>query len=213
MKNRACFGNISLVFSLMVFSFTGCSTTPAVKYYTLNPSFEMQRDISQSVSGDTLAIGVGPVEFPKFLDRPQIVTRKSQNRLEVSEFHRWAGSFSEDFLRVLSRNISVLLPADRVAAYPWTDQFSPTYGIQLTVEQFDGRFGGYVLLNVTWSVWNLEDANELVIKNTLIKEPVSDEDYESLVAAQSRALATLRRDIAMAIKAVSQKNGGSSGKQ
>jgi len=47
----------------------------------------MQPDISQTVSDTTLAIGVGPVEFPKFLDRPQIVTRKSQHRVEVSEFH------------------------------------------------------------------------------------------------------------------------------
>jgi uncharacterized lipoprotein YmbA len=173
----------------------------------------MQPDISQVVSGTTLAIGVGPVEFPKFLNRPQIVTRKSQHRVEVSEFHRWAGSFSEDFLRVLARNISMLLPTDRVAAYPWTDQFSPTYRIQLIVEQFDGRFGGDVVLNVTWSVWNQKDTNEPVMKHTRIKEPVSGEDYESLVAAQSLALSTLSRDIAIAIKAVSQKNGGSPGKQ
>ena len=213
MKNRACFGNIGWVFVLMVFLLAGCSTTPAVRYYTLNSFSEMQPDIPQAVSGDTLAIGVGPAEFPKFLDRPQIVTRKSQNRIEVSEFHRWAGSFSEDFLRVLAKNISMLLPADRVAAYPWTDQFSPTYRIQLTVEQFDGRFGGNVVLNVTWSVWNQKDTNELVMKHTRIKEPVSAEDYESLVAAQSRATATLSRDIAMAIKTVSQKNDGSPEKQ
>ena len=89
----------------------------------------------------------------------------------------------------------MLLPADRVAAYPWTDQFSPTCRIQLTVEQFDGRFGEEVVLNVTWSVWNQKDANELVIKHTLIKVPLADENYESLVAAQSRAIATLSRAI------------------
>ncbi len=202
MKNRACFGNISLVFFFMLFLVAGCSTTPAVRYYTLNPFPEMQPDIPQAVSGTTLAIGVGPVEFPKFLDRPQIVTRKSQNRLEVSEFHRWAGSFSEDFLRVLSRNISMLLPADRVAAYPWTDQFSPTYRIHLTVEQFDGRFGEDVLLNVTWSVWNQKDTNEPVIKHTRIKEPLSTEDYDALVAAQSRAIVALSRAIVDEIERV-----------
>jgi len=195
MKNRACFGNIGRVFILMVILLSGCSTTPAVRYYTLNPCPGMQPDISQAVSGDTLAIGVGPVEFPKFLDRPQIVTRKSQHRVEVSEFHRWAGSFSENFLRVLTRNISMLLPTDRVAAHPWTDQFSPTCRIQLTVEQFDGRFGEAVVLNVIWSVWNQKNANELVTKHTLIKEPLADENYESLVAAQSRAIATLSRAI------------------
>jgi len=189
----------------MVFLLAGCSTTPAVRYYTLNPSFEMQPDISQAVSGDTLSIGVGPVEFPKFLDRPQIVTRKSQHRVEVSEFHRWAGSFSEDFLRVLSRNISMLLPADRVAAYPWTDHFPPTYRIQLTVEQFDGRFGGHVVLNVTWSVWNQKNTNKPVIKHTLIKEPVSAENYDALVAAQSRAIGTLSRAIVKEIERVSNR--------
>ena len=110
---------------LLVFLLASCSTTPEVKYYTLNPGFDIEPDNLRTVSGDVLAIGVGPVELPKFLDRPQIVTRKSQYRVAFSEFHRWAGSFSEDFLRVLAKNISVLLPVDRVSAYPWTDQFSP----------------------------------------------------------------------------------------
>jgi uncharacterized lipoprotein YmbA len=206
MKNRACFGKICRVFVLMVFLLAACSTTPGVRYYTLNPFSEMQPDIPQAVSGDTLAIGVGPVEFPKFLDRPQIVTRKSQHRVAVSEFHRWAGSFSEDYLRVLAKNISMLLPSDRVAAYPWTDQFPPTFRIPLIVEQFDGRFGGDVVLNVTWSVWNQKDAKELVMKHTRIKEPVSAEDYESLVAAQSRALATLSRAIVKEIERVSNRD-------
>ena len=193
------------VFVLVLFLLAACSTTPAVRYYTLNPCFEMQRGISQAVSGDTLAIGVGPAEFPRFLDRPQIVTRKSQHRVAVSEFHRWAGSFSEDFLRVLAKNISMLLPADRVAAYPWTDRFSPDFRIPLTVEQFDGRFGGHVVLNVTWSVWNQKDANGPVMKHTRIKEPVSAEDYDALVAAQSRAIGSLSRAIVMEIERVSHR--------
>jgi len=206
MKNRACFGNMGRVFFFMVFLLASCSTTPAVKYYTLNPCFEIQPDISQAVSGDTLAIGVGPVEFPGFLDRPQIVTRKSQHRVAVSEFHRWAGSFSEDFLRVLAKDISMLLPADRVAAYPWTDQFSPTHRIQLIVDQFDGWFGGHVVLNVTWSVWNQNDASESVMKHTRIEEPVSGDDYDALVAAQSRAIGTLSRAIVYKIKRENNKD-------
>ncbi len=205
MKNRAYFGNMGRVFSLMVFLLTACSTTPAVKYYTLNPLSEMQPDVSQGVSGYSLAIGVGPVEFPKFLDRPQIVTRKSQHRVEVSEFHRWAGSFSEDFLRVLAKNISMLLPADRIAAYPWTDRFSPTFRIPLTVEQFDGQLGGNVVLNVTWSVWHQNDTNEPVIKHTRIKEVISGDDYDELVEAQSRAIGALSRAIVEEIERVSNK--------
>ena len=205
MKNKAGFGNIGRVFFFMIFLLTACSTTPAVKYYTLNPFTEMQPDISQAVSGTPLAIGVGPVKFPKFLDRPQIVTRKSQHRVEVSEFHRWAGSFSEDFLRVLAKNISMLLPADRVAAYPWTDHFSPSFRIPLTVEQFDGRFEGDVVLNVAWSVRNQKDTNEPVVKHTRIKEPVSAGDYDALVSAQSRAIGTLSRAIVEELEKISNR--------
>ena len=191
---------------LVVFLLASCSTTPAVKYYTLNPGFDIQQENFQAISRDALAIGVGPVELPKFLDRPQIVTRKSQYRVAVSEFHRWAGSFSEDFLRVLAKNISVLLPADRVSAYPWTDQFSPTYRIPLTVDQFDGQLGGHVVLIVTWFVRSQKGENEPVVRRTRIKEPVSAENYDALVEAKSRAIATLSRAIVDELARVSNRD-------
>lgn len=206
MKNRAGFGNVGWVFYFTILLFASCSTTPGVKYYTLAPCLQMQPDSPQDVSRNTLAIGIGPVEFPRLLDRPQIVTRKSQHRIEISEFHRWAGSFSEDFLRVLAKNISMLLPADRVAAYPWTDRLSPTFRIPLTVEQFDGRLGEHVVLNVAWSVQHQKDTNEpAMIKHTLIKEPIAHEDYHELVAAQSRAIGTLSRAIVDEIERVSNR--------
>jgi hypothetical protein len=185
---------------LLVFFLAACSTTPPVAYYTLNTLPEMQQEIPAALMDDTIAIGVGPVEFPKFLDRPQIVTRKSQNQIEVSEFHRWAASFPGDFSRVLAKNIATLVPTDRVALYPWDDTFSPTYQIKLAVEQFDGQLGEQVFLRVIWAVVGQEGANELVVRKTLIEEPVLTNDYEGLVAAQSNALATLSGEIAEEIK-------------
>ena len=187
-------------FLLLVLFLAACSSTPPVAYYTLNTLPEMQQEIPAAVMDDTLAIGVGPVEFPKFLDRPQIVTRKSQNQIEVSEFHRWAGSFPGDFSRVLAKNISILLPTDRVAVYPWGEQFSPTYRIKLDVEQFDGQVGERVVLEVTWMVTDQEGTNKLLVRKSLIEEPVSDETYEALVVAESNALATLSRTIVEEIR-------------
>ena len=200
MKNRARFGNRGWAFLLTVFFVAACSSTPPVAYYTLNTLPEMQQEIPAAVMDDTLAIGVGPVEFPKFLDRPQIVTRKSQNQIEVSEFHRWAGSFPGDFSRVLAKNISILLPSDRVAVYPWGEQFSPTYRVKLDVEQFDGQLGERVVLDVTWMVTDQEGTNQLVVRKSLIEEPVSDKTYEALVVAESNALVTLSRTIVEEIR-------------
>ena len=200
MKNRARFGNMGWAFLLLVFFFFFFSSTPPVAYYTLNTLPEMQQEIPAAVMDDTLAIGVGPVEFPKFLDRPQIVTRKSQNQIQVSEFHRWAGSFPGDFSRVLAKNISILLPTDRVAVYPWGEQFSPTYRIKLDVEQFDGQVGERVVLEVTWMVTDQEGTNKLLVRKSLIEEPVSEKTYEALVVAESNALATLSRTIVEEIR-------------
>ncbi len=180
---------------LMMLVLAGCSSTPPVNYYTLGPFFVKQAKISPTVAKSPLAIGVGPVEFPRMLDRQQIVTRKSRYQVDMSDFHRWASSFSEDFLRVLTRNISTLLPTDRVAAYPWPDRFSPTCRLHLIVEQFDGRFGGNVVLNVAWSVRNQAGTKAPVMKHARITEPIGGETYAELVAAQSRALGTLSRAI------------------
>ncbi|MGD8509963.1 MAG: PqiC family protein, partial [Syntrophobacterales bacterium] len=193
MKNRARFGNIGWAFLLLLFLLGACSSTPPVAYYTLNTLPERQQEIPAEVMDDTIAIGVGPVEFPKFLDRPQIVTRKSQNQIEVSEFNRWAGSFPGDFSKVLAKNISILLPTDRVAVYPWGDQFTPTYQIKLEVEQFDGQLGESVVLDVTWMVTDQEGTNTLVVRKSRVEEAVLDKTYEALVEAKSNGLVTLSR--------------------
>ena len=207
MKNRVCLGTKGGAFLLMILLFAACSSTPPVKYYTLNTLSEMQQDISEDASSGHMAVGLGPIAFPKYLNRPQILVRQSPNRVEVSEFNRWASPFQEEFLRVLAKNISILLPMSRVAVYPWKDQFSPTYRIKLNVEQFDGRFGGGVVLNVIWSVWNKKDTNEPEVKKSLIHEPLSSGNYEALVAAKSRAIAALSQEIAETIKTVSRQNG------
>jgi len=45
-----------------------------------------------------------------------------------------------------------------------------------------------------------EGKKELVVRKTLIEEPVLTNDYDGLVAAQSNALATLSREIVEGIR-------------
>ena len=196
MKNRFSLGWASFFLVSIIVS---CSSTPATQFYKLNSLPSTQQE-NPALPGMEIAIGVGPVELPEFLDRPQIVTRKSQNQLEISEFHRWAASFPRDFSRVLAKNISTLVPTDRVALYPWGDTFSPTYQVKLEVEQFDGQLGERVFLRAIWAVVCQEGANELVVRKTVIEEPVLTNDYEGLVAAKSNALATLSREIVEEIR-------------
>ena len=200
MRNRLSLRNLGWAFMFAAFLLAACSSTPLTKFYELNSLPTGQQENPAASLGEDIAIGVGPVEFPGSLDRPQIVTRKSQNQVEISEFHRWASSLPQGFSRVLAKNISTLLPTDRVAVYPWDDTFSPTYQVKLNVEQFDGQLGERVFLRVVWSLLGKEGKSELVVRKSLIEEPVLTNDYEGLVAAQSNALATLSREIVEGIR-------------
>ena len=201
MKNRF---SLAWAFLFLIFLLVACSSTPATKFYKLNSLPSGQQENPVLFPGDDIAIGVGPVELPEYLDRPQIVTRKSQNQLEISEFHRWAASFPNDFSRVLAKNISTLLPTNRVEIYPWADSFSPIYQVKLEVEQFDGQLGERVYLRVIWAVVGQKGNNELLVRKTRIEEPVLTDDYEGLVAAQSNALETLSREIVEEIRRLGQ---------
>ena len=140
--------------------------------------------------------------MPKINDRPQIVTRIGPNQINVDEFHRWAGSVYEDFLRVVTMNLAALLQSNLVAAYPWEDYFDPDYRIYMDVQQFDGRLGQYVQLDVNWTITGREARQILLVRKSLIREPVKGDGYDALVGAKSRILATLSRQMARGIEEV-----------
>ena len=185
----------TLVVTFTTLLLTGCSSSPRVEFYTLNPLSGMEGQVNTAKSDQNLSIGVGPVEIPEILDRPQIVTRSGPNKLQIDEFHRCAGRLDENFARVLAENISLLLGTDQVVVYPWQADFKPRYRIALEVRYFEGQWGEDVLLEVLWTLASRESQETLTARKSVIKEPLSATTFEELVAAQSRAIAQLSREI------------------
>ena len=187
--------------ALAILLFAGCrSTRPATAFYTLTSVTKAERAVQDTAPMRDLAVGIGPVQIPEYLDRPQIVTGTTPDKVVLSEFNRWGGSLRQDFPRVLAENIAALLGTERVLAYPWGDRLDPAYRVALDVQQFDGALGGAAVLRVTWIVTGREGKTPLSVRKSDIREPVSGNDYDALVAAQSRALAALSRQIAEEIR-------------
>jgi hypothetical protein len=200
MKDKSTHCNFFWASVITAILLAGCAgTSPSVTYYTLHAGSGMQTDNLPDNLGENIVIGMGPVVLPGYLERPQIVTRQGQNRIQLSEFHRWGTALTKDFSRVLAKNVSVLLPSHRVIVFPWSDDISPDYRIRLDVEQFDGRFGHCVSLNARWSVTGRE-GKELVARTSAIEEPLHTEDHDGLVAAMSRAIASLSGEITKEIQ-------------
>jgi uncharacterized lipoprotein YmbA len=179
----------------------GCrSSTPPVEFYTLNSLSSTQGNANTANTDQKLAIGVGPVQIPQILDRPQIVTRSGPNKLTFNDFHRWAGPLEDDFARVLAENISLLLGTDQVAVYPWETDFKPRYRVALEIRYFEGQWGQDVRLEVIWGVTRQESQATQTVQKSVIKEPLPKTNYEALVAAKSRAIASLSREIVQEIR-------------
>jgi uncharacterized protein len=189
-----------LLFCLGVLFVLGCASSPPTRFYTLSSLQAGGSERRESTSNQGLVIGVGPIKFPAYLDRPEIVTRSSSNKITLSEFDVWAGSFEEDFSRALAENLSVLLSTESVTVYPRIHPGFANYQIGVDVIGFDGPLGGDVSLIARWAIFEGKERKLVSVHKSTIVEPSGGKGYEAMVAADSRALEKLSREIAEVIK-------------
>jgi uncharacterized lipoprotein YmbA len=194
--------------------FFACSTTSPTRFYVLSTIADKPSEPPSDVS-----VGVGPINLPQYLDRPQIVTRLSSNQLAVGEFDQWGGQLDDGFARTLAGNLSLLLQTDRVQLYPWKDEQSLDYAVTVDVINFEQDVDGSSLLDVYWSLLEARTGRVKLRRHAVYRDPGgapitdtqahgqsailsgnSKRPYDSAVAAMSRNLGALSRDIAKAIR-------------
>ena len=159
-----------------------------------------------AVATNALALGIGPVRFPGYLDRQQIVTRISENRFAVAENDRWAEPLEENFSRVLAQNLSILLQSDGIVGYPWERNQRPTYQVQVEVLRFEPAAEQHVELWARWMI--LDDARKsLRASESYLTQQARDKSTDASVAAMSEALSDLSKEIAAAIRGLTKGQG------
>jgi len=185
---------------LCLLAIWGCARTPPPRHYTLSPLPEAERGAPQGPAPQAPAILVGPIRFPAYLDTTGIVTRNSNNAVDVAQFDLWAGALADAFPRVLAENLSILLSTDLVSVYPQLPHQPADYQVVGEVVQFDGSLAGQVSLVARWSVVSLSGRKTVAARQSRISLPVGAGGYAGLAAAQSQAVAQLSREIAAAIR-------------
>jgi len=178
----------------------GCTSSPASRFYTLSSLQEGGGNPKESSSAQGVTIVVGPIKLPEYLDRAEIVARSGSNRIIVSDFDLWAGSLAEDFSQAIAANLSVLLSTENVMVYPGPRLSSVDYRIMVDVIRFDGPLGGDVSLIARWAILKGKEKQLVSLRRSTIIEPSGAQGYEAMVAADSRALEKLSREIAEAIR-------------
>ncbi len=176
---------------------TGCASSPPTRFYVLSnlsqparPALNTARDV---------AVGVGPVELPDYLDRQQIVTRSGQNELNLAEFDKWGETLKDNANQVLAENLAVLLPSKKVLTHPWKRSTALDYQVVVKITRFDHTEGGETVLQARWNILNGDGSKELLARETRYVERPDGTGYAATVAAMNRALAQFSRDVANTI--------------
>ena len=194
-----------LIFLLMCFIPAGCFSLdpkPDPSRFFALTSLPRTGQTAQDATGtNPLALGIGPIKFPGYLDRPQFVTRVSQNRFVVAENDRWAEPLEENFSRVLSQNLSILLQTDRIVTFPWERNQRPIYQIQVEVLRFEPNAEQIVELWARWII--LDDAKKILsVKEAHLTRRTTDKSTEASAVAMSEVVSDLSKEIAAAIQAL-----------
>jgi len=195
-RARGCAG--LLVTSLLA----GClGKSPLPHFYTLSAAGGPAA-VTPLASRPELGLSIGPIEIPRYLDRPELVTRQGVHGLVPWNDHRWGGSLRTDLLRAVANDLGSLLGTLRVAVYPAEARFPVRYRILIDFVSLDAEAGRSVQLRAVWTLASAEDGRALVVEESSLEEPVASPGFEDLVAAQRSALARLDREIAARIAAL-----------
>ena len=157
-------------------------------------------EVSPVGDTDGISLGLGPINFPAYLDRPHFVTRVGPNQLRLSEYHRWGEPLPAGFNRVLAKNLATLLQTHRLVTHPWSRSTELDYRVEIEVRRFEATAGPETLLTARWILLDGTGEKLLLAKEFSLREPAESASTAASVQALSQALGKLSREIATSIQ-------------
>ena len=208
--NRSVYAALQI--AVITLLLAGCGTfsprPDPSRFFTLSslPEVEQAR-LKNSTRPEKMFLGVGPIKFPSYLDRQEIVVRTAQNRFDVSEHDRWAEPLQENFSRVLSENLALLLDTDLIIIYPWSPANRPSYQVEIEVLRLEANSERNGQLFARWSILDSANKKVAVVKESRVTRNAKEKSTDGSVAALSEAVGDLSREIAAAVSAINGRRG------
>jgi uncharacterized lipoprotein YmbA len=198
---------VLITFLLSIGILSGCSINQKASYYHLSaPPIT-----SIPTTNKDIRVMVGPVSLPAMIDQPELVVQDGANTVQLYPYQRWAGSLKNDVERVVSSNLTQELSTPHVWSYSQSLQTQFNYQVFLDVQSLESKLGREIVLDVIWTIKPTNRKDEASSKKNVVKaatingrsrvtEKVSNEGFEALVEAQSKAFYKVSLDIAKAIQ-------------
>jgi len=175
---------------LLVAAVLAACSSPPPKVYTLAAA-----PGAAAVAGRPVTASVAAVEVPKYLDRPQIVTRSGAVELGVAEFERWGEPLANMVQRVLADDLTRRLPAGSVITTSRTLSGDEALTVELALSRFDPEADGTIVLEAQWRLRHKARGKPVTETARITRRP-ADQSTAAEVQAMSDALGELADRIA-----------------
>jgi uncharacterized protein len=190
---------------------TACTVLPARKdttqFFILTPASQSPSPgLAHDASRRELSIGLGPIDFPGYLKRRDIVTRVRGGQLEISDSKRWAESLDANFQQVLSQDLGMQLGTQRIVLFPWYGRPDIDCQVEIQVQRFDTDSDHSSHLDARWIIKDGRTGRELWARESNILSTVPASDTAGSEAL-SGDLNTLSASIAQSVAALTGGTG------
>lgn len=194
-----------LVVLLLSWLLSGClsNTVKPKSFYLLNPDYSLALVINEQQAAqrpEPLSVQIMALHLPPYLDRKQIVTRSSENELDVSEDHRWGGKLGKNLSRILAKNLSYYLATPAVTVLPKSTRIPPGFQLEVEIITFERDSNNRVILSAQWRLLD-KDKQQLAtgIEDLVGGVLANGQDYQAIVASMSSVFARLSHQLATII--------------
>lgn len=179
--------------AVSITQFIGCASPPGEQFYTLTSSAVQPAKAPQP---DALVISIGAISLPEQVDRPQIVTLDGQQRVSISEQHRWAASLQSQIGQVLASSLAQRLDTPLVISYPQPEPRSPDIRVTLSIQRFDAQPGQEVVVDALWSARSVHsDQIQTGHESARVSITSTGDDYAVIAAAYRVALEQISEQV------------------
>jgi uncharacterized lipoprotein YmbA len=180
----------------------GPTASPATRYYVLASVIDSSMRLDTPGGLADIAVGIRPVAIPAYLDRPQLVTRLTDNALQVDDFSRWAEPLDESISRVIAANLQSLTGSRQLYSLPTRRSIRIDVRLTLNVLRFEADADGRVTLHVAWQIRATNDPNVILEQRSRFSQLSDNTSADAIVHSMSMTLAELSKQVAQALIAV-----------
>ncbi|MBK7685649.1 MAG: membrane integrity-associated transporter subunit PqiC [Rhodocyclaceae bacterium] len=184
--------------ALALLALTACSSTPTTHFYVLSGMSHVQSASPQNAK--QVSVVIREVRLPQYLERPQIITRGGDNRIQLADDAQWAGNLQQDMTRVLTENLGQLLNSELVFSAPHNGPIKPDFRVDVEILRFEQGVDGRVTLSARW--WLIRGGDNALVEApsiTLNGSAIGERSRDALVASMSKLYGELAQLIAHSI--------------